>query len=157
MCGDGIKKRFRVKPGMTTVSNKAPGINQGRLRERVRNRTFYTRDDERAVLLFAEAVVHCGDNLLFVHVLADEYETDDAVAVFLVPHLHEVRILAQQALLFLFALAGEPGPEILGGSLLAGLFEKVAVVAFVLEPHEALGADDARGVVVEERLELVAD
>ena len=33
MCGDGIKKRFRVKPGMTTVSNKAPGINQGRLRE----------------------------------------------------------------------------------------------------------------------------
>ena len=33
MCGDGIKKRFRVKSGMTTVSNKAPGINQGRLRE----------------------------------------------------------------------------------------------------------------------------
>ena len=33
MWGDGIKKRFRVKPGMTTVSNKAPSINWGWLRE----------------------------------------------------------------------------------------------------------------------------
>ena len=29
MCGDGIKKRFRVKPGMTTVSNKALVLTRG--------------------------------------------------------------------------------------------------------------------------------
>ena len=89
--------------------------------------------------------------------LADEYETDDAVAVLFVPHFHEVRVFAENALLHFFVFGSEPGAEILGRSLLAGLFEQETVVAVVFEPHKSLGADDTCGVVVQQHFEAFAD
>ena len=106
--------------------------------------------------LFIKTVVHNLDNLLLFHVLAYEHQTDDAVAVLFVPDFLELRIFGEDALLFGFAFGGEPASKILGGGLLAGLFEQVAFAALVAEPDETFRADDARRVVIEERFELFA-
>ena len=88
--------------------------------------------------------------------LANEYQTNDAVTVLFVPDFLELRIFGEDALLFGFAFGGEPASKILGGGLLAGLFEQVAFAALVAEPDETLRADDARRIIVEERFELFA-
>lgn len=88
--------------------------------------------------------------------LADEHQADDAVAVFFIPDFLELRIFGEEALLFGFAFGGKPATKILGGGLLASLFEQVAFAAFVAEPEEALCADDACRIVVEECFELFA-
>ena len=88
--------------------------------------------------------------------LADEHQTDDAVAVLFVPDLLELRIFGEDALLFGFAFSSEPASKILGGGLLAGLFEQVAFAALVAEPDETFRADDARRIIVEERFKLFA-
>ena len=106
--------------------------------------------------LFIKTVVHNLDNLLLFHVLTDEHQADDAVAVLFVPDFLELRIFGEDALLLGFAFGGEPTTKILGGGLLASLFEQVAFTAFIAEPDKALRADDARRVVIEERFELFA-
>lgn len=106
--------------------------------------------------LVVKAVFHHCDDFLLFHVLADEDETHDAVTVLFVPNLLQLRIFFENASLCSLAFGGEPAAEILGACLLAGLFEQVAFAAFVAEPEETLGADDAVRIVVEERLELFA-
>ena len=88
--------------------------------------------------------------------LADEHQADNAVAVLFVPDFLELRVFGEDALLLGFAFGGEPTSKILGGGLLASLFEQVAFAAFIAEPDKALRADNARRVVIEERFELFA-
>ena len=104
--------------------------------------------------LHVQAVVHNLDNLFLVHVLADEHQADNAVAVLFVPDFLELRIFGEHAFLFGLAFGGKPLTEVFGGGLLAGLFEQVAIVAFIAEPHKTLGTDDACRIVVEEFFEL---
>ena len=88
--------------------------------------------------------------------LAYEHQTDDAVAVLFVPDFLELRIFGENALLFGYAFSSEPASKILGGGLLASLFEQVAFAAFIAEPDETLCTDDARRIIVEERFKLFA-
>ena len=88
--------------------------------------------------------------------LADEHQADNAVAVLFVPDFLELRIFGEDALLLGFAFGGEPTTKILGGGLLASLFEQVAFAAFIAKPNEALRADDACRIIVEECFELFA-
>ena len=88
--------------------------------------------------------------------LADEHQTDDAVAVLFIPDFLELRIFGEEAFLFGLAFGGKPRAKVFGRGLLTGLFEQVAFAAFIAEPEETLRANDACRIIVEERFELFA-
>ena len=90
-----------------------------------------------------QAGVEEGRDELLIEVLADEDKFLHAVAELFIPITTESWVLLHELLEFVLGHSGVPLAGIADADLLAGLFEDVAGILFVVEIADTFGTDDA--------------